>query len=185
MPTQLVFVRHAEGTHNVDNDYNNPIHKDAMLTEKGYSQITDKIADGIPVFSSFDAVFCSPMQRCRQTLMGLYPESKESVVIVDDKLIEQPQGYHICNMRSEKALIELNVPPSWDLNSVSESNPYLFDTVADRQRLWDFTNYVKENFSEKRVLVVTHCTWVFNWLSLYENKTNVWLNNCEFLEVSI
>lgn len=185
MPTTFVFVRHAEGTHNVNNDYNNLMHKDAMLTEKGYTQINAAVSKGVPAYDSFDVVYCSPMRRCRQTLMGLYPKSKLSTVIVDDKLIEQPQGQHICNKRIEKSLMEQHVPPLWDLTFVSDENPFIFDTVADRRRIWDFTNEVKEKFKDKRVLVVTHCTWIHNWLALFKNKSDVWLQNCEFMEVSI
>lgn len=181
MPTTFVFVRHAEGTHNVDKDYNNLIHKDAKLTDLGYIQIKERIREGIPEFGRFDAVFCSPLRRCRLTLEGLYPESINYNVFVDDRLIEQPQGYHVCNMRAEKAALALDVPSSWDLGAVADTNPHLFDNGLDKLRLTDFTNYVKNNYEGKKVLVVSHCTWIHNWLALYGNKSDIWLKNCEFI----
>ena len=181
MPTTFVFVRHAEGTHNVKNDYNNVIHKDAMITDLGYTQINEAVSNGIPGFETYDAVFCSPLRRCCQTLIGLYPESVDYKVIVDDKLIEQPHGYHVCNMRSEKAVLLLNLPVMWDLSEVAEKNPYVFDIELDKLRLAEFTNYVKNNYEGKKVLVVSHCTWIHNWLAIYENKSDIWLKNCEFI----
>lgn len=185
MPTTFVFVRHAEGTHNVKNEYNNVIHKDATLTELGYTQIKERVSGGVPEFSSFDAVFCSPLRRCRLTLEGLYPESINYLVIVDDKLIEQPQGYHVCNMRAEKAMLAIDVPGCWDLSAVADTNPYVFNVELDKRRVMDFTNYVKEKYEGKRVLVVSHCTWIHNWLVLFANKSDIWLKNCEIMEVNV
>jgi broad specificity phosphatase PhoE len=185
MPTTFVFVRHAEGTHNVKNDYNNVIHKDATLTDLGYTQIKERVTEGVPEFNSFDAVFCSPLRRCRLTLEGLYPESINYNVIVDDKLIEQPQGYHVCNMRVEKAALAIDVPGFWDLSAVTDTNPYVFDVELDKLRLANFTNYVKNNYEGKKVLVVSHCTWIHNWLAMYKNKSGIWLKNCEFIVATV
>jgi broad specificity phosphatase PhoE len=185
MPTSITFVRHAEGTHNVKNEYDNPIHTDAVLTPTGLSQIKEAVSNGIVPFSTYDAVFCSSLRRCQQTLLGLYPESKDSAVFVDDKLIEQPQGYHICNRRIEKYIMKENIPSLWNLTMVSEYNPYIFDSDTDKNRIYDFTYFIKENYKDKKVLVVTHCTWINNWFALFKNKADVWLKNCEIVTVSI
>jgi len=176
MPLTLVFVRHAEGTHNVNKEYANPVHMDALLTEIGHHQTATAQKPAKP----FDAIYCSPMKRCIQTLLGLYPESKDQRVFVDDRLIEQAQGFNICNKRVEKQ--DMNIPPLWLTEGVSEINPFTLDAAADEKRIESFTNHVKNNHPDGCILVVSHCTFIHNWFKKYKSVDDMWLNNCEFKE---
>jgi broad specificity phosphatase PhoE len=64
----LHFLRHAEGTHNVSREYNDPRHKDARLTDFGKKQCAE-LAKAQPLVSSAKkiTVATSPMTRCVQT----------------------------------------------------------------------------------------------------------------------
>ena len=64
----LHFLRHAEGTHNVSREYNDPKHKDARLTDFGKNQCLE-LAKAQPLVSSAKkiTVATSPMTRCVQT----------------------------------------------------------------------------------------------------------------------
>ena len=68
----LHFLRHAEGTHNVSREYNDPKHKDARLTDFGIQQC-EKLAKAQPLLLESKSskkkmtVATSPMTRCVQT----------------------------------------------------------------------------------------------------------------------
>lgn len=97
----LHFVRHAEGTHNVNSDYRNPSNIDAKLTERGLQQcrvLASKIDacaryDGERDRASFDgaavhpslknvqSVVVSPMTRTLQTARNSFPDFYASDVV--------------------------------------------------------------------------------------------------------
>ena len=82
----LHFLRHAEGTHNVSREYNDPKHKDARLTDFGIQQC-EKLAKAQPLlFESKSSkkkmtVATSPMTRCVQTARLCF--DKESHMITE------------------------------------------------------------------------------------------------------
>jgi len=182
MPIQFVFVRHAEGTHNVDGKirgeiaFHDPIHIDANLTERGIIQSVSKnIGD-----EDFDQVYCSPMRRCKDTLLNMYPISEVLPVIVDDRLIEQPQGHHLCNKRLNKNHPDSITPLRWNTKLVSEINPYIIDIDKDISNILSFTEDVQKKYPNGKILIVTHGKWIHNWLMIYKNKSK-WINNCEII----
>ena len=186
MPTTFVFFRHAQGYHNLDGDirgdiaYHDPIHLDAILTDFGINQAeSNNIGDEI-----FDQVFCSPMRRCKQTLLGIYPNAKSLSVIVDDRLIEQPQGMHISDKRLDKNDNNSYTPLKWDTKLVSDINPYVLDANKDMDNIISFTQSVRDNYPNGKVLIVTHGKWLSNWFMIYKNNDK-WFNNCESMRVTL
>ena len=186
MPTTFVFYRHAQGYHNVDGKlrgdaaYHDPINLDATLTDFGIKQArSNKINN-----EKFDEIFCSPMRRCKQTLLGIYPESQMLPVIVDDRLIEQPQGRHISDKRLDKNDPNSYTPLRWNTQLVSEINPYISDINKDIEKILNFTKYIKARYPNGKVLVVTHGRWLHNWLMIYKNEDR-WIDNCECIRVTI
>jgi broad specificity phosphatase PhoE len=184
MPTTFVFVRHAEGYHNVDEkirgnlSYYDPINIDAELTEFGINQAkTNKLGD-----EYFDQVFCSPMRRCKQTLLNIYPQSQTETVILDDRLIEQPQGDHLSDKRLDKNDYNSYTPMMWNTRLVSEVNPYKLDKNRDDNSIINFTNFILNRYSNCKVLIVTHGRWLNRWFNKYKNQ-NRWFNNCECIRV--
>lgn len=185
MPT-ITFVRHAEGFHNSDHRargniaYSDPANRDAALTPIGHQQTQREMRNYI--YEKYDAIYCSPLQRCRQTLLGIYPAARELPVIVDDRLME-PQGDHLCNWRADRAEIVATVPPCWDMLAVSETNPggpphtnesgYTFHS---RIRAWT-ADMVTRHHPDARILVVTHYTWTQHWFDIHRDET-VCLANC-------
>ena len=105
--TTFVLLRHAQGTHDVnyfkkESPNTDPMYIDAELTQAGKLQTTQtrsKLQD-----MQFDAIFCSPLRRCRSTLIGVVPKSMDRKVQLDDRLIEQPACSNICNTRLDKKL---------------------------------------------------------------------------------
>lgn len=186
MTTTFVFVRHAQGYHNLDgetrgnNAYYDPIHIDAELTNLGILQAKQNNLGN----ETFDAVYSSPMKRCRQTLLNIYPISEKLPVILDDRLIEQPQGIYLCNKRIEKYNILKTIPSTWNTDKVFDRNPFILNNMLDENKLTSFTNDVNKKYPFGKVLVVTHGKWIYNWLLKYK-YTSKYVDNCEIVRVTL
>jgi broad specificity phosphatase PhoE len=185
MPTTFVLIRHAQGTHNVDfykighEQWTHPIYIDAQLTETGILQAA-AVQEELAKYK-FDAIYCSPLRRTRATLLGAYPASRDLPVIVDDRVIEQPQGMNSCDQRLERDLVCADCPPAWNTDGVAVVNPF-FDPV-DRSYEYQktLTDEITKKYPDGTVLIVTHGTWMYNWLLAFKSLSRPMLNNCEIV----
>ena len=185
MPVNLVFYRHAQGTHNKmaelegDTAYNDPVNIDANLTDLGVKQTVDN-----RIFDYYDAIYCSPMRRCRQTLLGIYPSSNSLPVILDDRLMEQPCGKNLCDKRLEKSEILPEFPPSWNHEKVAEDYLWHLNQQVDLDKITGFTNDLLQDHQNETILIVSHGQWINRWLNIYKQK-NLWVDNCQRICESI
>lgn len=173
---ELWFIRHGEATHNVDaaargeTAYFDPVHMDSELTDVGYTQTVAAQRD-LPRYA-FDAIYCSPLRRCRQTLLNT---KAMGPVFLDDRLME-PQGSHMCNRRISKDKLASVVDASWNLVGVSIVNP--FDATHEEPdifaaRVRAFTDdFISRSAKSDRILIVAHHDWIRAWF-------------CEYLGVSV
>jgi len=185
MPTNILFLRHAQGTHNKMADvqgagaYNDPINLDADLTPLGEKQLFEN-----RLFEEFGAIYCSPLRRCRKTLLGVYPRSSELPVILDDRLLEQPCGGNICDKRLPKEEILQTFPESWCHERVSDTLIWQRDDKNDMEKIKSFTDDLLKNHKDTTVLVVCHGTWIQRWTQLYKSE-HVFIENCKTLRFTI
>ena len=185
MPVNLVFIRHAQGTHNKmanvlgSGAYNDPINLDAELTELGVKQTVEN-----RLFEKFDSIYCSPLRRCRNTLLGVYPQSELHPVVLDDRLMEQPCGGNICDKRLEKSEILPSFPKSWDHTNVSDINDWSLNYDADAKKINTFTEDLKNKHDGQNVLIVSHGTWIHRWF-FTKKWTIVNLDNCKVARTTI
>jgi broad specificity phosphatase PhoE len=184
---EFIFLRHAQATHNVDAEkygdaaYFNPIHRDAELTGFGRHQTTEVGSTRGEELAAADVIYCSPLVRCRDTLLGVMPSAASREVRIDDRLME-PQS-HVCNHRKErKELLDI-CPDAWSLEGVSEVNPR-DAPVSITKWIRAFTADMLARHRGQRVLVVTHCTWIRNWFRIFKRE-NVVPNNCEIRITSL
>jgi broad specificity phosphatase PhoE len=191
---RIVFLRHAQGTHNATHAYLDPAHKDAALTTEGVRQAWRVRESGR--LGDFDAIFCSPLRRCRQTLSGVMPTAERFPVRLDDRLME-PQGVAICNRRTELADLRSQVSPVWCLDGVMAVNPY--DLLSENgeigeegyagfeRRVREFTEEVlHRQAAGSRVLVVAHHHWIRAWFHLYASERGaVNLGNCDWAAANV
>lgn len=189
MPTNFYLLRHAQGWHNapgpdyVGDSYNDPLFRDAELTPVGLEQTVAKRATFANLV--FDAIYCSPMRRCRQTLLGVYPGAADMNVHVDDRLIEQPSGKNISDHRFERDSVVSECPKKWDVSGVSVSNPFLVKSDSvDQQKMRNITQYIMRKYPSGNVLIVAHGTWIGRWLELYQGDT-YFIENCQHVEVTM
>ncbi len=186
----FVFIRHAQATHNVAADiygeiaYMDPAHHDALLTDEGHLQTARVRREHRAEFLGPDgalvptAVYCSPLQRCRQTLLEVIPDSETWLVHLDDRLME-PQS-HICNHRAERNEIANDCPSVWRTDDVAEVNPkYGCDSIVEH--IHAFTAEMLERHPGQRILVVAHFTWIQKWFSIFKQK-RVEPPNCGILQ---
>jgi broad specificity phosphatase PhoE len=179
MPLTIYFLRHGEATHNVaartagDAAYTDPAHTDAPLTDTGAEQAHNTV-----LADAYDAIYCSPLRRCRQTLLYAMPDCQG--VVLDDRLME-PQS-HICNKRAEKADILVNIPESWDICDVNHVNPF----GQEEDFTWRVMEFTRDMVARgyTKVLVVCHYEWIRTWFALYK-KIEVSPGNCQQLVATI
>jgi broad specificity phosphatase PhoE len=182
---KFTFLRHAEGIHNVEARLHGPVaytflkNRDAPLTDEGWNQT--KKANGSIDISIFTHIYCSPSLRCRQTLLGVEPISATLSVKLDDRLME-PQGGDICNKRAEKK--DLCLPAMWDIDGVSDVNPWDIDPDSLRNRVVSITEEIRTKYPESNILIVSHHQWVREWFRIYEQR-DVLLRNCEITQACL
>lgn len=178
---RIYFLRHAQATHNADaltkgtTAYHDPANRDAALTDTGHEQAYNvNFGDVV-----FDAIYCSPLRRCRQTLLRAIPTVASRAVWLDDRLME-PQGTHICNWRTGFDVVAREVPATWSCDRIAPGAPWLIETRQEfRKRIIHFTEdltYVPAAC----ILVVAHHEWICDWFGLYVG-TEVRLGNAEFI----
>ena len=190
MPTTFTLLRHAQGFHNVaaatqgPTAYNDPVNQDAAITGEGIKQATRLQATLGQ--RSYDIIICSPLLRCRQTLMHAIPATCIEVpVLLDDRVME-PQGNHVCNRRAGREELIWQVPDHWDARGVSWQNPYDMPENAEKfhDRVYVSTIDMLARFPGKHVLVVAHYEWIRAWSQLFLQE-DYQLDNCEFVVRSI
>ena len=187
----FIFMRHGEATHNVaawtdgEAAYQDPAHADAELTGLGQGQCRDAAAR-LKELGPFNAVYCSPLRRCRGSLLAAIPEAAAWPVNLDDRVME-PQGFHICNRRRNRVMVREGSPDVWSTQAVASINPYTrwreIDGSASPQfyeRVRAFTESVLAT-AATRVLVVSHHEWIRRWFEVYQGVEGVSPANAEVL----
>jgi len=192
---KLIFLRHAQGTHNSDAvrrgsiAYFDPIHTDAPLDDVGLQQTVAQ-----QQYYVCDYIYCSPMKRCRDTLLQVMPASSDRSVRLDDRIMET-QGRALCNRRSAKSTILESVPAAWDTTGIAEENPHdlVYEhqshTTAEmplfQQRVKGFTEHLLATHADSdTILIAGHHDWIRTWFWLYKDM-DVSPKNCETLYASI
>lgn len=94
----LYFLRHAQGTHNVNKDYRSPANIDAKLTELGESQCHN-LAGNITGLE-LDLIISSPLTRTLQTATLSFAEAlAEGTPIIAEENLRETVNYN-CDRRS-------------------------------------------------------------------------------------
>jgi broad specificity phosphatase PhoE len=186
---EFTFIRHAQATHNVAADihgpsaYMDPAFRDAFLTDEGHLQAARVRRERVSEFlgSSGGLIYCSPLRRCQQTLLGVIPDSAAWPVRLDDWLME-PQA-HVCNHRAERSELASLCPSAWNIDGIAEVNPKdTPDSIV--ARICAFTNDILERHPGQRVLVVSHFIWINTWFRIFK-KELVEPANCSFISAKL
>ena len=130
---------------------------------------------------------CSSSKRCRQTLELVYPDAINREVLLFDWLME-PQGKHICNQRERKEII-VKEHPNWNWTFTFEDSHFEQSTKVESEedfinRIKLFIDYIKNEYPNKKILIVTHYTWIKHFSELYLGK-QIELENVGILNVNL
>jgi broad specificity phosphatase PhoE len=190
---EFVFIRHAQAMHNLAADsrgesaYSDPAFRDAVLTDEGHLQTARVRRERSSEFIgptgvlTPSVIYCSPLHRCRQTLLGVLPFTVDMPVRLDDRLME-PQS-HVCNHRIDYDELVADCPTAWILEEVSSINPKNGgDSIVKRIRAW--THEILEKYPGQRVLVISHYTWIQNWFRIFQRQL-VTPANCGILTATL
>ena len=139
---KLYVVRHGETLANtlktVSGDKESPLTIEGINQAKNLGEIFKDI--------NFDIVFSSPLLRAIDTARLI----TKKTVHLDERLIERDYG-----LNEGKFIKDTNPDEIWDYNL--NTDKYENETVKDiLNRAESFINFLKENYSDKTVLVVTH-----------------------------
>ena len=180
---KLYLVRHGLAEHNVaaklfgDAAYEMPIYTDSNLTEIGISQAktaSEKIKDVV-----FTDIYCSSLTRCIQTCDNLI---KTDLVVKLSDLLMEPQGYHICNKRSEKYQLESklkNFSNKYDLSGVVKNYNFYKETEEELDCVISIFHDVLKKYNQNdNILIVSHHDWLQRFLKNIFNMEYSF-QNCE------
>lgn len=141
---KIVFIRHAESEYNRDGIWAGRV--DCSLTEKGI-ETAKELAKTLD--NNFDVIYCSPLERTKQTLEAIFPNAKP---IYDDRIIEISIGEWEDKKKDlfDAELIELfrkglYTPPGAETHQDVD------------KRVCNFVEELFEKYQDnEKILVVTH-----------------------------
>jgi broad specificity phosphatase PhoE len=183
--TTVYLLRHGHAYNNIrETVVSADLLSDAALTDIGKDQalLLKPQLNKLKIA----AIYCSPLKRCRQTLIAGYPRSVYIDVTLDDRCLEHPYGIHICNRRAERLELLGSVPRKWDLSKVAEQNPHRVLSKSDEyQIIHDFGKEILKTHPGQAVLIVSHGRWISRFLKIFCGIAKVVISNCECLEIVI
>jgi broad specificity phosphatase PhoE len=183
MPTDLIFLRHAESTGNVaaktrpETAFTDKTLVECPLSEAGIQQTLD--ARALHQAAGYDLIYCSPARRCIQTLLGVLPESAEMPVRVDSRLLEYRGIAEFNEMGTP------DFPAAWDLNAYSATdprNPKERERDVEKRVIAWWGDCIRGSALKKKILVVTHSFVISIWAATYPEE-DVHVPNCCTLEL--
>ena len=162
--TELFFIRHGETEANANIKFTGRY--DSLLTEKGIIQaeMCKKFVSGV----DYDCIFSSPLKRAIKTAEVVNVKGKP--IIIDERLYELDGGIWNGLYYSE---VKKNYP---DLFSVYKNDLDNFKAINGESvkevllRLKDFIDFVKSDYSGKKVCIVSHAICIRTIFAYFMNK---------------
>tara|TARA_A100001011_G_scaffold116316_1_gene122769 strand:+ start:64 stop:696 length:633 start_codon:yes stop_codon:yes gene_type:complete len=184
---RLFCIRHGEAFHNVffhiygKDAYYDESKPDPCLTEKGINQALE-LNQSWDEKSNIELVITSPMIRCLETTTNIF-KGVDVPIIAYEYAREFPLGLQYSNKRSKKSLLVDKFP---HIN--------FYNLGSEHDLMWDPDNYETKNQldnrkievlkfietrSEKNIALVTHSTFLMNFLYDYiDEDEDKELNHC-------
>lgn len=169
----LYVVRHGETIENSKGNMQGTI--DTVLNKNGIKQakeLREKLAD-----KKIDICFSSPLIRALQTAFTIVGD--RCIIIKDERLKERNLGYLEGESKDYYYMDKY-----WDTKLNISTNH--IEPINDLyKRVEDFLKYLKDNYDDKNILIVSHSAVVrciHNILTnTKDNPDNITINNC-FIE---
>jgi len=175
----LTVVRHGKTDYNLEDRIQGRLN--IPLNDTGRRQC--KLERPIIRKRDYDICFASPLFRTFETAMILVGE--DTVILPDERLIDrymgEYQGDYIYNYDSSKYM-------DYNLNSTDKGVEGIQEIF---KRMEDFLEYLKENYVDKNILVVTHKVNIkalyhlIHHTDLSSNNLNFEVKNCSSMTFEI
>lgn len=181
------FIRHAEGTHNVEKKYNSLSNLDARLTKLGEKQC-ENLAEELQessksMLENVDLVVTSPLTRCVQTALQCFPtllssSSEKTVPCVALECIRETVNYNCDRRRSTSELMKEFPNVNFD-DLVNEENDPIWK--AYEERLMGTEHYNEHRESAEIYKVAERGRLFFSWLAKRNEKEIIVSTHSAFL----
>lgn len=167
------IIRHAEGFHNVNNQYKHAALLDARLTEKGLAQCQEKATEGSP---PADLVITSTMTRCIQTALHSFPSlvDKPEIPFLAHESIRETVNYE-CDRRRPISEIRQEFPRV-DFSHVQEEEDEIWNGYEVRIGQWE-----KHRESSELHKVAERGRAFWTWLSKRDEEEVIVCTHSAFL----
>lgn len=179
----LHLIRHAQGTHNVQNDRHSIENMDARLTDKGISQCRI-LASSIDKEHSYlwdtELVVSSPLTRCVQTtLLSLGPilKQKQDLPVLASELVRETVNFH-CDRRRTIAEISAD-HPELDFSHIEHDHDPIWQHYEER--LGGNANAEMHRESAEVYKVADRGRSFFQWLAQRPEQRVVVCSHAAFL----
>ena len=174
---KLYVVRHGQTLANtlqtVSGDKESPLTIEGINQAKHLGEVFKDI--------NFDVVFSSPLLRAIDTARLI----TNKTVHLDERLIERDYG-----LNEGKLIKDTDPDEIWDYNL--NTDKYENETVKHiLERASDFISFLKENYGDKTILVVTHSGlsraiyYTINELPKDGKLNRLELSNCGFIDYDL
>ena len=164
---KITLIRHAESIYNEKKLLQGQV--DCELSKKGLKDTEEK-AKNFP--SDFDICFCSTLKRAKQTADILVPYLNK---IYDKRIIERGLGdWENTPNTDEKQFLMHNKTVPLNGETFEE-----FDS-----RICDFLQMLKNNYSDEKILVITHGGVIYAIHRILGLKVGI-IENLEMITVEI
>ena len=181
------FVRHAEGTHNVEKNYHCLSNFDARLTkvgEKQCIQLAQSLSSSM-MMESVDLVVTSPLTRCIQTSLFCFSSLlPKNIPFVVHESIRETVNYHCDRRRSIQQL--LHEFPTIDFSTTEEEEDGIwkeyeerFASLKDPNTRQEYSNAHRE--SAELYKVAHRGRLFFQWLSTRTERNIIVSTHSAFL----
>lgn len=191
---RIVFVRHGEGYHNLnDSSSKNKHNPNWDILYPGLTSVGKKQAMNLYekfMNENIDLVLVSPLKRTLETYEGMFKERSNIPVISLDIIRECVKNR--CDYRESISKISTNYS-NVDFTSIKECDDVykLTSNSEDKDKIVcrcnEFYNWLLDitlNDKVKTLVVITHGVFLEEFLSIYSTKlgiiNNLWFNNGEY-----
>ena len=173
----LYFIRHGQTNQNIEGILTGRL--DIPLNETGVKQVEQAGIDAKNL--KIDLIFCSPLERARQTCDAINKYHNAEVIITDE-VIERTYGIYEGKHNSS-----VNKEKMWDYFDdtyikVMETPKELFG------RIYAFLDKIKKEYKDKNILIVAHngvgraIHCYFNGLPIDGNLLSLNMPNAKVIE---
>jgi len=169
----VYLIRHAEGFHNVNENYEIV---DPVLTDLGKEQAKNRSLELSKI--NFDVIYVSPLKRTLETANLLFGNVKMKGYEDIREYVSNPCDFRI-NMDQS-----IEKYPNIDLTSIDPFDPFFEpETIKKLTERCERVDKLFHNSDFKNIAVVTHYGFINHFMKSIMKIDDIYLDNCNYIRV--